>query len=353
MQRAQRKLEHIKYALELGDGPESTHFEDIRFLHNCLPEINPADIDLSVEIFGKRLRLPFLIDAITGGTDAVTDVNARLAQTAARAGIAMAVGSQYGAVRDGSGLASYEVIRKYNPDGLVFANISALATPQQAQTAVDMLGADALEIHLNAAQELFMPEGDVNFSGLLDNMQRICEHLDVPVVVKETGCGIAAEEYRRLLDAGFSFFDCAGAGGTNFPAIEARRAGVDLEADFARWGLPTAWTMIDSAMCLSDENVVIASGGIRTASDAAKAFALGADIVGVTGSVLDIALHQGVEATAQYFTDLGNGLHDYLLLLGCSVPGDLRCVPLIYGGATKEYIECRGYDLTALSRSRR
>lgn len=353
MQRAQRKLEHIKYALELGDGPLSTHFEDIRFLHNCLPEISPADIDLSVEIFGKRLRLPFLIDAITGGTDAVTDVNARLAQAAAKAGVAMAVGSQYGAVRDGSGLASYEVVRKYNPDGLVFANISALATPAQAQAAVDMLGADALEIHLNAAQELFMPEGDVDFSGLLANMQRICEHLDVPVVVKETGCGIGAGEYKRLLEAGFSFFDCAGAGGTNFPAIEARRAGITLEKDFAEWGLPTAWTMIDSAMCLSDENVVIASGGIRSAGDAAKSFALGADLAGVTGNILDIALHQGAEAAAQYFTDLGNGLHDYLLLLGCRVPGDLRRVPLIYSGETRGFIDCRGYDITALSQSRR
>lgn len=353
MQRAQRKLEHIKYALELGDGPESTHFEDIRFLHNCLPEIDPADIDLSVEIFGKRLRLPFLIDAITGGTDAVTDVNGRLAQAAAKAGVAMAVGSQYGAVRSGSGLASYEVVRKYNPDGLVFANISALAIPEEAQAAVDMLAADAVEIHLNAAQELFMPEGDVDFSGLLANMQRICERLDVPVVVKETGCGIAAEEYNRLLEAGFSFFDCAGAGGTNFPAIEARRAGIELETDFAHWGMPTAWTMLDSAMCLNDENVLIASGGIRSAGQAAKAFALGADLVGVTGSVLDVVLHQGVEAAAQYFVDLGNGLHDYLLLLGCSAPDRLRNVPLIYSGLTRDFLDCRGYDVAALSKKRR
>ncbi len=106
MERAQRKLEHIKYALELGDGPASTHFEDIRFLHNCLPETNPADIDLSMELFGKRLSLPFLIDAITGGTDAVTDINAKLAQAAQRLNLAMAVGSQYGAVRDYTGLAS-------------------------------------------------------------------------------------------------------------------------------------------------------------------------------------------------------------------------------------------------------
>ena len=112
MQRAKRKLEHIQYALELGDGPAATHLADLRFLHNCLPEINPADFVLSVEILGKRLRLPFFIDAITGSTDAVTEINRKLAQVAARTGIGMAVGSQFGAVRDGSGIASYTVVRE-------------------------------------------------------------------------------------------------------------------------------------------------------------------------------------------------------------------------------------------------
>ena len=120
MQRAKRKLEHIQYALELGDGPAATHFADLRFLHNCLPEINPADFVLSVEILGKRLRLPFFIDAITGSTDAVTEINRKLAQVAARTGIGMAVGSQFGAVRDGSGIASYTVVREELAEGLAY-----------------------------------------------------------------------------------------------------------------------------------------------------------------------------------------------------------------------------------------
>ena len=144
MQRAKRKLEHIKYALELGSGPASTHLADVRFLHNCLPELNPADIDLSVQILGKRLRLPFFIDAVTGGTQAVADVNRKLAQVAARVGIGMAVGSQYGAVREDGDKSSYEVVREELGEGLVIGNISALATAEQAQKAVDMLKADAL-----------------------------------------------------------------------------------------------------------------------------------------------------------------------------------------------------------------
>ena len=353
MERAQRKLEHIKYALELGDGPRSTHFEDIRFLHNCLPEINPADIILSVKVLGKQLRLPFLIDAITGGTDAVVDVNAKVAQAAAALGIGMAVGSQYGAVRDGKGYASYEVVRKYNPDGLVFANISALATPEQAREAVKMLNADAIEVHLNPAQELFMGEGDKDFRGLLDNMLRIKEVTAVPVRVKETGCGIAKEEYVRLKAQGFTCFDCAGAGGTNFPAIEAARYGKELTADFAGWGLPTAWTLLDGACTCTKEDFLIASGGIRNASQVAKAFALGADLVGITGIALRLIQEAGVDAVVAYFEELGKQLTNYMLLLGAKTPSDLRKVPVIFGGDTLNYIHNRGYDLASLSKNRR
>ena len=353
MKRAQRKLEHIKYALELGDGPKSTHFEDIRFLHNCLPEINPADIILSGEVFGKHLRLPFLIDAITGGTDAVADVNAKVAQAAADLGIAMAVGSQYGAVRDKVGYASYEIVRKYNPYGVVFSNISALATPEQASEAVRMLNADALEVHLNPAQELFMSEGDKDFRGLLDNMLRIREGIDVPVIVKETGCGIAKEEYARLKAAGFTCYDCAGAGGTNFPAIEAARYGKELTADFAGWGLPTAWTLLDGATTCKQDDFLIASGGIRNASQVAKAFSLGTDLVGITGIALRLIQEAGVDAVVTYFEELGKELTNYMLLLGAKTPYDLRKVPVIFTGETANYIANRGYDLASLSKNRR
>lgn len=353
MKRAQRKLEHIKYALELGDGPRSTHFEDIRFLHNCLPEVNPADIILSVEFLGKQLRLPFLIDAITGGTDAVLDVNAKVAEAAHALGIAMAVGSQYGAVRDGVGYASYEVVRKYNPNGVVIANTSALATPEQACEAVKMLNADALEVHLNPAQELFMGEGDKDFKGLLDNLLRIRDGIDVPVIVKETGCGIAAEEYARLKAQGFTNFDCAGAGGTNFPAIEAARYGKELASDFAGWGLPTAWTLLDGAATCDKTDLLIASGGIRNASQVAKAFALGADVVGITGIVLRLIQESGVEAVVTYLEELSKQLTNYMLLLGTQAPKALRKVPVIFGGDTLNYILNRDYDLAALSKNRR
>lgn len=353
MQRAQRKLEHIKYALELGDGPASTHFEDLRFLHNCLPEINPADIVVYGQMLGKEIEFPFLIDAVTGGTDAVAEVNADLAQVAAVCGIPMAVGSQFGAVRDGCGQESYSIVRQYNPDGVVFANMSALATPEQAQTAVDMINADAIEIHLNAAQELFMPEGDKDYSGMLENIAAIKQYVSVPVIIKETGCGIAAEQFSLCQTKGFNVFDCAGAGGTNFPAIEARRAGIVLSDDFAGWGVPTAWSLVDAAMTLRKDSFLIASGGIRTAAEAARAFALGADLVGITGPILRLLIEKDVKTAAEYVKGLVEGLVKYMSLLGCKNVYELRNVPLIITGETKNFIECRGYELNSLCRSRR
>lgn len=353
MQRAKRKLEHIQYALELGDGPESTHLADLRFLHNCLPEVNPADIDLSVQILGKRIRLPFFIDAITGSTDVVTEINRKLAQVAARAGIGMAVGSQFGAVRDGSGVASYTVVREELGEGLVIGNISALATPEQAQAAVTMLRADALQVHLNAAQELWMREGDKDYAGFLTNMVQIKNALSVPVIVKETGCGIAAEQYKILLEQGFTVFDCAGAGGTNFPAIEAQRQNIKLTEDFAAWGVPTCWSLLDAQAVLPKKILLFASGGIRTGADAARAFALGADAVGITAPVLDLVMHHGIEAAVSYLLNIAAELKKYLLLLGCTKPQALRSVPLIIMGTTRDFIASRGYDLPKLCRARR
>ncbi len=353
MQRAQRKLEHIRYALEIEYGPQSTHFEDIRFVHSCLPEINPADINLSVDLFGKSLQAPFMIDAITGGTDAVSDINKSLAVIAASLGIGMAVGSQFGTVKTGSGYASYEVIRKYNPDGIIFANISALASPDLAQDAVNMIDADALEVHLNPAQELFMPEGDKDFSNLLRNLVAIRDGVSVPVIIKETGCGIALEEYDILLKEGFTFFDCAGAGGTNFPAIEAKRAGINLSDDFLFWGNPTCWSILDGSSILDSECILIGSGGIDNASKAVKALALGADVVAMSGAVLDILTNKGISEAERFFEELSSDLKNYMLLLGCRNCKELHNVPLIFFNDTISYMQCRGFDITKVSKYRR
>ncbi|MCD8174463.1 MAG: type 2 isopentenyl-diphosphate Delta-isomerase [Phascolarctobacterium sp.] len=348
MTRTHRKLEHVKYAMKMGDGPQSAHFKDILFIHNCLPELNLADVDLSADFFGKHLKLPFLIDAITGGTDAVTEINASIAKVAAAAEVAMAVGSQYGTAKTGKSHASYTVVRKNNPNGLVFANVSAITTPEQAKLAVRMLDADALQIHLNPAQELIMREGNRNFRGLISNMLRIRDVLDVPIIVKETGCGIAAEEYKKLLAEGFKMFDCAGAGGTNFTAIEAARNGKCPEEAIFHWGLPTCWSMIDAATCCGADNLLIASGGIRTAEDIAKSFALGADLIGIAFPILSLIARK--KDASAFLLEMGNRLSYYLMLLGCRTPVKLQKVPLIFTGTTKDYINCRRYNMAGLAK---
>ena len=173
MTREQRKLDHIRYAVELGDGNRRTGLEEIRFLHNCLTAVEPDRVDISTRIGNLVLPVPVFIDAITGGASEVKEINRKLAAVAGRAGVAMAVGSQYGAVKEDRHEDTYAVIREENPDGIFFANVSALVTPEEAKAAVAMIGADALEIHLNAAQELIMPEGDKTFSLIKENLARL------------------------------------------------------------------------------------------------------------------------------------------------------------------------------------
>lgn len=351
MAREQRKLDHIQYALELGDGPCSNGLADVHFVHNCLPELAPADIDITTTLGGIKLSVPFLVNAITGGTDNVTVINRKLAQTAASIGAAIAVGSQYGAVKAKSNYQSFDVVRETYPEGVIFANVSALATPAEAQEAVKMLAANALQIHLNPAQELVMPEGDRNFQGLFNNMRRILETVQVPVIVKETGCGIAAEQFQQLLAAGFTWFDIGGSGGTNFPEIEARRTDVATTI-LAGWGLPTAYSLIEGNSVCSANNILVASGGIRDGLAAAQAFALGTDLVGMAGNVLRCVMESGVEAAQQNLTEIINDLRLVLLLTGSRNLQALRKRPVYFTGALREFLLCRGYDIVKLGANR-
>ncbi|MDO4178912.1 MAG: type 2 isopentenyl-diphosphate Delta-isomerase [Phascolarctobacterium sp.] len=352
MQRAQRKLAHIKYALALEDGPTSTHLADIRFVHNCLPEISPADIDLSCEILGKQLRLPFFIDSITGGAQEVARINRDLAEVASILGCGIASGSEYGAVHnEGVDLSSYKIIRETNPCGFVLGNISGQATTSEAQKAIDLLEADALEIHLNVAQELFMAEGDRDFSKILENISAIIKSVSVPVIIKETGCGIAYEEYVRFEKCGAKFFNCAGAGGTNFIAIEAARTGKDPR-DMLAWGHPTCWSLLDAHDVLQEASVYFASGGIRTGLDIAKAFALGASAIGIAGPILKAVQAGGVQAGVDYLQCLANELKNIMTLLNVRKVSELKNVPLMILGETKDYCVFRNYGLDKLQRSR-
>ena len=344
MTREQRKLDHIRYALESGGVNRGTGLEDVRFLHNCLTTVDPDKVDISTRIGSLKLPVPVFIDAITGGAREVKDINRRLAAVARAAGVAMAVGSQYGVLKDGLHADTYKVVREENPEGIIFANVSALVSPEEAKAAVDMIAADALEIHLNVAQELIMPEGDKTFSRIPGNLSRLQDCVPVPVIIKETGCGMAAEQIWELQAVGFTCFNIAGCGGTSFAAIEAARGKTQRYEKFAEWGIPTAWSLIDAAHGLQPWDTMIASGGIRSGLDAAKAIALGADAVAMSGNILALLLQQGEEEAVSYLQDVIADLKDIMVLTGSRTVRELQQVPLIFTGDTLAFIQSRGYE---------
>ena len=344
MKREQRKLDHIRYALESGDGERRTGLEDVRFLHNCLTPVDPDRVDTSTRIGSLQLPAPVFIDAITGGTVKVKEINGQLAAVAKEAGVAMAVGSQYGAVKTGRHGDTYSVVRDVYPDGIFFANVSALATPEEAKAAVDMIRADALEIHLNVTQELVMPEGDKQFSLIKDNLVRLQDCVEVPIIIKETGCGMAAEQIRELQAMGFTCFNVAGFGGTSFAAIESSRSKEKRCGKFADWGIPTAWSLIDAAHAANPWDTVIASGGIRSGWQAAQAIALGADAVAMSGNILAVLLQDGEDAAVACLQDILADMKDIMVLTGCRTIRELQQVPLIFTGDTMNFIQSRGYE---------
>ena len=344
MTREQRKLDHIRYALELGDGDRRTGLEGVHFLHNCLTPVDPDKVDGSTRIGSLLLPKPLFIDAITGGTETAREINRSLAKTARLAGVAMAVGSQYGAVKTDTFADTYAVVREENPDGIIFANVSALASPEEAEKAVRMIRADALEIHLNVAQELIMPEGDRHFAELRKNLTRLQEAVSVPVIIKETGCGMAAEQIKELQAMGFACFTIAGLGGTSFAAIEASRNPEKRYGKFADWGIPTAWSLLDAVHTVKPWDTLIASGGIRSGWQAAQAVAMGADAMAMSGNILSLLLQRGVDETAAFLEECLAEFRDIMVLTGCRTVKELQHAPLIFTGDTLAFLQSRGYD---------
>ncbi|WP_308638704.1 type 2 isopentenyl-diphosphate Delta-isomerase [Paenibacillus silvisoli] len=301
VQTARRKGEHIRICLEeqvqsVGTEPG---FEHYRFRHQPLPEIAFEDIDTSSSFLGKRIAAPLLISSMTGGTPQTAAINERLAEAAQSRGWAMALGSMRAAIENDE-LASTFQVRKQAPSIPVIANLGAVQLNygygvEQCRRAVELAEADALVLHLNSLQEVFQPEGNTDFRGLLKRIAEVCGGLGIPVGVKEVGWGIDGEAALRLSEAGVSFIDVAGAGGTSWSQVEKYRSRDPLRAEaaaaFAGWGTPTAVCVREVRAALPD-TAIIASGGLNTGVDAAKAIALGADLAGYGRTLLAGAAEQ-------------------------------------------------------------
>ena len=326
-----RKDQHLDVVLA-GGGRHARDpgFDAIRFVHEALPDLDHAKIDLGADFLGRRLKAPLLISSMTGGPARAEAINAHLAEAAQALGIALAVGSQRAAL-EGAGGGLDQSLRRRAPDTPILANIGAAQLTrgfgvEEARRVIDMIGADALIVHLNPLQEACQPEGDRDWWGVGAALEALVRRLDAPVVVKETGAGLSAATARRLAEMGVAVLDVAGAGGANWGLIEGERATDPADKAhalaFADWGIPTA-VAIAQVRAACPDTVLIGSGGVRDGVDAARAIRLGADIVGQAAGVLAAAT-VSTEAVVEHFQTVIRQLRTVCFCTGSANLQDLR-----------------------------
>ena len=301
--RKYRKREHIENYLR-SSYTGNPLFDDVLLVHNSLPECDFYEVDTSTMFLNKKINFPLMINAMTGGSEFTEDINRDLSLIAKEFNLPMAVGSQTLAMEDKDAIKSYQIVRENMKDGIVLGNLSGRATVDEAKFAVEMIGADGLQIHLNPAQELAMDEGDRTFRGILTNIEKIVASLDVPVIVKEVGFGMSKEVVKRLYDSGVRIVDVSGYGGTNFMEVENLRNPENDLSELYSWGIPTAMSVIGAKSLELDDLQIISSGGVRNSLDIAKSIAIGADMVAISGEILSYLIHGGYEYTMQYLAGL-------------------------------------------------
>jgi len=350
-----RKADHIRICLEenVQARHATTGFEDIHFVHRALPEIERDKADLSTTAFNHKFSAPLIVEAITGGAAEAIKLNAAIAQAVEKLGLGMGVGSQRAAIEDPKLQRDFTVAREKAPTAFLIANIGGPQIIREhgikaAKKAVEMIEANALAIHLNPLQEAIQPEGETNYVGVLKAIAEITQALDVPVIVKETGAGIAAEEAEKLKAAGVAGVDVAGAGGTSWAAVEYHRAKAirdenrqRLGETFWDWGIPTAVSIVEAVQSVN--LTVIASGGVRSGTDVAKAVALGADLTGAALPILYPAT-KGSEEVKKALQFMIEELRNTMFLLGAESVEKLKRVPLVIMGKTAEWLRARGFQ---------
>ncbi len=364
----QRKLEHVTVALGQDvSAPQRANWNDIRFVHQALPEVNLDEIDTAVSFLQRRLRYPLFISSLTGGHPDVATINTNLARAAETYGLALGVGSQRAGIVNPDVASSYAITRETAPNAFLIANIGApqlipqarhaAFTLEQVQRALDMIGANALAVHMNSLQEAAQPEGDRRAMGEAEALRKVTQQVGVPVIAKETGAGVSREQALLLRSCGVSAIDVGGAGGSSMSAMEAARSQsrgdertMNIGLLYRDWGIATPIALVEAS---SAKLPLISTGGVRNGLDMARALALGATLVGIGFPFLKAA-SESYDSVCELLESLIAQLRVAMQLSGAATIEQLRQVDVVVLGETREWLTLRGFeeDLKAMAQRR-
>jgi isopentenyl-diphosphate delta-isomerase len=342
----QRKRDHIDLCAtgDVGFRAKTTLFEEVEFVHDALPELLVDDVDTRVTLFGKTLSAPIVIAAMTGGTEKARNINRELARIADEEGYGFGLGSQRAMLDSSAGRDPTYGVRDVAPRALVLGNIGGVQARKCSTEALADLagrvGADALCVHLNPAMEIVQPGGDRDFEGIVETLARLNADLGVPVIAKETGCGIGPAAAKKILKSGVRHVDVSGAGGTSWVAVEMLRAegtAKHLGTVLRDWGVPTAASVVVTRAARPRFKTIIATGGVSSGVDVARALALGADAAGIARPVLQALTERGVDGARAFLAQVKREIASVMLLTGARTPGDLAKTPLILGPTLEKY----------------
>jgi isopentenyl-diphosphate Delta-isomerase len=335
----QRKKDHLRVCLENNVETQKAGFGDITLINNSLSELNLDEVDTSVKFFGKNLRMPLIIAALTGGTQESKQINKDLAEVAEKKGIGFSLGSQRVMIENPEVKETF-FVRDVAANTLLLGNIGIFQlkklSVKQIEDALEYVKADALCVHLNPAQEIFQKDGDVNFKDALVSLKGLCKELKYPVIAKEVGFGISREVSIKLKESGVKAIDIGGFGGTNWIVVDGLLSDKDF-SNFVEWGIPTPVSILEAKTGLP----IIATGGIRSGLDIAKSIALGADMCGISLPFLKILKSQGKKGVEDYIDRLNNELKIAMILTGSKNIEEMKRAKYVITGKTREWVDQR------------
>jgi isopentenyl-diphosphate delta-isomerase len=319
-----RKKEHLELCLnsDVSFRDKTNGFEHYDFEHYAITEVDISKINFRTKFLNKKINLPFLISCMTGGASEAENINAQLAVVAEELNIPIGVGSQRALLDEKVGKRSYNIIRKNAPSVPILSNIGAAEVVRYNsidpfRKMIDMIEADGLVIHVNPLQELLQMDEQPNFKGLIKKIKKLIKEIDVPIIIKEVGAGISAQVAAKLLDAGASGIDVAGAGGTSWAGVEILRKQLSGKSSYLDWGLPTSYCIKEVAKLKKKfKFFLIGSGGINSGTEAAKAFALGADVVASARIILKELDKNGIDGTKSLIQTWFDTIRNVMFLTG-------------------------------------